>query len=39
MSIRDIADEMSLGESKVKMTLLRCRGELKQLLKKEGFNI
>ena len=36
--IRAIADELGVGESKVKMALLRARGELKQILEKEGIN-
>ncbi len=39
MSIRDIADEMRLGKSKVKMTLLRLRAKLRERLEKEGFEI
>ena len=39
MSIREIADEMRLGKSKVKMTLLRLRAKLKERLEKEGFEI
>ena len=39
MSVKEIASEMSLGESKVKMVLLRCRGALRQKLQKEGFDI
>lgn len=34
--IKSIAAELCAGESKVKMTLLRARAELKQHLKKEG---
>ena len=34
--VKDIASEMGLGESKVKMTLLRTRKELMEVLKKEG---
>ena len=39
MSIREIADEMRLGQSKVKMTLMRLRAKLKERLEKEGFEI
>ena len=39
MSIREIADEMRLGKSKVKMTLLRLRAKLRERLEKEGFEI
>ena len=35
-SVRQIAAELSVSESKVKMSLLRSRNELKQLLEKEG---
>lgn len=35
-TIREIAADCGMGESKVKMTLLRTRGELKQFLEKEG---
>ena len=35
-SVREIAAELSVSESKVKMSLLRSRDELKQLLEKEG---
>lgn len=38
-SIKEIADGYSISESKVKMSLLRSRNELKQLLEKEGFNL
>ena len=36
-TIKEIAEGYSIGESKVKMSLLRSRNELKQLLEKEGF--
>ena len=36
-SIKEIAESCSMSESKVKMSLLRSRNELKQLLEKEGF--
>ena len=35
-SVRQIADSLGLGESSVKMTLLRARRQLKALLEKEG---
>ena len=35
-SIREIAGELAINESKVKMTLLRIRSKLKQVLEKEG---
>jgi len=38
-SIKEIAKGYSMSESKVKMSLLRSRNELKQLLEKEGFNL
>lgn len=38
-SIREIASALSLGESKVKMTLLRTRNELKAFLEKEGIEL
>ncbi len=37
--IKDIARDYSLGESKVKMSLLRSRDALKQLLEKEGISL
>lgn len=37
--IKEIAADFSISESKVKMTLLRARGELKQLLEKEGIEL
>lgn len=37
--IKSIASELGAGESKVKMTLLRTRAELKQYLEKEGINL
>ena len=36
-SIQEIAEELSMSESKVKMTLLRVRNKLKKVLEKEGF--
>ena len=38
-SVRQIAAELSVSESKVKMSLLRSRNELKQLLEKEGVEL
>lgn len=38
-SIKEIAKGYSMSESKVKMSLLRSRNELKQLLEKEGFDL
>ena len=38
-SIKEIAADFSISESKVKMTLLRARNELKQLLMKEGIEL
>lgn len=38
-SIKEIADEYSVGESKVKMTLMRSRNELKTLLETEGISL
>ena len=35
-SIQEIAGDYGMSESKVKMTLLRVRNKLKQLLEKEG---
>ena len=35
-SIAELAERFGLGESKVKMSLLRMRGELKKELEKEG---
>ena len=37
--IKEIAEDYSFSESKVKMTLLRARNELKQILEKEGIAI
>lgn len=37
--VKEIADDYSISESKVKMSLLRSRGELKHLLEKEGISI
>ena len=38
-SIKAIAAELGANESKVKMTLLRARGKLKQILEEEGINL
>ncbi len=38
-SIKEIAKEYSISESKVKMSLMRSRNELKRLLEKEGFDL
>lgn len=38
-SIKEIAADFAISESKVKMTLLRARNDLKQLLMKEGIEI
>ncbi len=38
-SIKEIANEYSMGESKVKMSLMRSRNELKTLLEKEGISL
>ena len=35
-SVREIADEYGITESKVKMSLLRSRNQLKEALEKEG---
>ncbi|MDD2959384.1 MAG: sigma factor-like helix-turn-helix DNA-binding protein [Lachnospiraceae bacterium] len=37
--IKEIAEDYSFSESKVKMTLLRARNELKQILEKEGITL
>ena len=36
LSIKEIADRCDVGQSKVKMTLLRTRNALKEYLEKEG---
>lgn len=36
-SIEEIAEHFGLSESKVKTTLFRCRNQLKEYLKKEGY--
>lgn len=38
-TVKEIAAEMDISESKVKMTLLRCRNELKKALEKEGVSV
>ena len=38
-SIKEIANEYSMGESKVKMSLMRSRNELKTLLEMEGMSL
>ncbi len=38
-SIKEIAKNLCISESKVKMSLCRCRDELKSHLKKEGFEL
>ena len=38
-TVKEIARGYSMSESKVKMSLLRSRNELKQLLEKEGFDL
>lgn len=38
-SIKEIARDFNIGESKVKMSLLRSRNELRELLEKEGIII
>ncbi len=38
-SIREIAQEYGMGESRVKMQLLRTRNELKEFLEKEGIDL
>ena len=35
--VKDIADDLNIGESKVKMTLMRTRKALAEVLEKEGF--
>lgn len=37
--IKEIAEDYGFSESKVKMTLLRARNELKQILEKEGIKL
>lgn len=38
-SIADISKRFSLSESKIKTTLFRCRGQLREYLEKEGYTI
>ena len=38
-SVKEIAKECRVSESKVKMTLLRTREKLKVILEKEGFEL
>ena len=38
-SVKEIAADYGLGESDVKMTLYRARGELKKILEKEGVQV
>ena len=38
-SVSEIAQDLDIGQSKVKMTLLRARNELKEELKKEGIEV
>ncbi len=38
LSVREISDGMHIGESKVKMSLMRSRERLRALLEKEGFS-
>ena len=38
-SVKDIANNFSFSESKVKSILHRCRKELKKLLESEGYNV
>jgi RNA polymerase sigma-70 factor (ECF subfamily) len=38
-SITDIARRLSVKESKIKITLYRCRNELRNILEKEGYNL
>ena len=38
-SVDSISRRMSIGQSKVKMTLLRCRNELREYLVKEGYDL
>lgn len=39
LSVREIADDLHISESKVKMSLLRTREKLKKHLQKEGYEI
>ena len=38
-SVKEIAEDLSVTQSKVKMCLLRARADLRQLLEKEGFSL
>ena len=38
-SVKEIAEDFSMGESKVKMSLLRSRNQLRKLLEKEGITL
>ena len=38
-TVSEIADDFGISESKVKMTLLRCRKELKKILEREGVGL
>ena len=38
-SVRDIADAYDMGESRVKMTLMRTRNALREFLQKEGVSV
>ncbi len=38
-SVKEIAEQMQIGESKVKMSLLRNRGKLRGILEKEGIDV
>lgn len=38
-SVDAISRRLGIGQSKVKMTLLRCRNELREYLKKEGYDL
>ncbi len=38
-SVKEISQNLSVSESKVKMTLMRIRGRLKEFLEKEGIDI
>ena len=38
-TVPDIARELGIGESKVKVTLMRTRAKLKEYLEKEGLGL
>lgn len=38
-SVKEIAEDFGMGESKVKMSLLRSRNQLRKLLEKEGITL